>query len=167
MNEDGGLKVFFPNNSFVTDSTLTHTNTPRDGGNDHIVCYGTGQFSTAVTWRNGSGERLVQCYQVCEGCGTRCQRNGAVNVDPTLLRHTHIHMYTNSSAYVNQDLECRLLGSGGQSSFIGVYLKDGGESCMYHSFCLHKYVVKIYWQHSTSVSSYLFTLHAQFTEKGI
>ena len=39
-------------------------------------------------------------------------------------------MYANSSAYVNQDLECRLLESGGLSSSIGVYLKDGGESCV-------------------------------------
>ena len=131
LNEDGGLSVFFPNNSFVTNTTLTHTNTPRDGGNDHIVCYGMGQFTTAVTWRSSSGERLAQCDQICQGCGKRkCQRNGGVNVDPTLLKNTHIHMYTNSSAYVNQDLECRLKGSGGSSLFIGVYLKDGGESCI-------------------------------------
>ena len=130
-NEDGGLKVFFPNNSFVTNSTLTRTNTPRDGGNDHVVCYGTGQFTTTVTWRSSSGVRLKQCNQICQGCGTKkCQRNGGVGVDLSLLGHTHIHMYTNSSAYVNQDLECRLKGSGGQSSFIGVYLKDGGESCI-------------------------------------
>ena len=131
LNEDGGLKVFFPNNSFVTNSTLTHTNTPRNGGNDHIVCYGMGQFTTTVTWHNTSGVRLEQCHQTCQGCGTRCRHNGGVSVDPTLLRHTHIHMYTNSSAYENQDLECRLFGPGGLSSFIGVYLKDGGESCMF------------------------------------
>ena len=131
LNEDGGLKVFFPNNSFVTNTSLTHTNTPWNGGNDHIVCYGTGQFSTAVAWRNSSGERLEQCQQYCQGCGTKCQRNGGVSVDPNLLRHTHIHMYTNSSAYVNQDLECRRLGTDGLSSFIGVYLKDGGESCLF------------------------------------
>ena len=131
LNEDGGLKVFFPNNSFVTNSTLTHTNTPRDGGNDHIVCYGMGQFNTAVTWRNSGGERLVQCEQTCQGCGVLCRRNGGVGVDPTLLKHTHIHMYTNSSAYVNQDLQCRWFGLGHPSSFIGVYLKDGGESCLF------------------------------------
>ena len=126
LNEDGGLQVFFPNNSFVTNSTLTHTNTPRNGGNNHIVCYGTGPFTTTVTWRNSSGERLEQCHQTCQGCGVVCLRNSGVSVDPTLLKHTHMHMYTNSNAYVNQDLECRLLS--GQSSFIGVYLKDGGES---------------------------------------
>ena len=131
LNEDGGLKVFFPNNSFVTNSTLTHTNTPRNGGNDHIVCYGTGQFSTTVVWRNSSGERLEQCLQTCQGCGTICRRLGGVSVDPSLHKHTHIHMYTNSNAYVNQDLECRLLESGGLSSFIGVYLKDEGESCLF------------------------------------
>ena len=124
LNEDGGLKVFFPNNSFVTNSTLTHTNTPRNGGNDHVVCYGMGK---AVAWRNSNGERLEQCNQTCQECGTRCRRNGGVSVNPTLLGHTHIHMYTNSNAYVNQDLECRLLGSGGPSSIIGVYLKDGGK----------------------------------------
>ena len=127
LNEDGGLSVFFPNNSFVTNTSLTHTNTPRNGGNDHIVCYGTGQFTTTVTWHNSSGERLVQCNQTCQECGTRCRRNGGVGVDPSLLKHTHIHMYTNSHAYVNQDLECRSLGSGGLLSSIGVYLKDGGE----------------------------------------
>ena len=81
----------------------------------------------AVVWRNSSGKRLEQCNQTCQGCGIRCRGNGGVGVDPTLLGHTHIHMYTNSSAYVNQDLECRLLGSGGPSSIIGVYLKDGGK----------------------------------------
>ena len=29
VNEDGGLRVFFPRNSFVTNTTLTHTNCPR------------------------------------------------------------------------------------------------------------------------------------------
>ena len=135
LNEDGGLNVFFPNNSFIINTTLTHTNTPRDGGNDHIVCYGTGQFSTAVTWRNSSGERLEQCLARCQGCGTKCRHNGGVSVDPLLLRHTHIHMYTNSSAYLNQDLGCRLLGSGGPSSFLGVYLKDGGEYCIIVCVC--------------------------------
>ena len=129
LNEDGGLNVFFPNNSFVINTTLTHTNTPRSGGNDHIVCYGRSRFTTAVTWRNSGGERLEQCQQICHGCGTICRRNGGIGVDPTLHKHTHIHMYTNSSAYVNQDLGCQLLGSRGQSSFLGVYLKDGGESC--------------------------------------
>ena len=137
LNEDGGLNVFFPNNSFIINTTLTHTNTPRDGGNDHVVCYGTGQFSTAVTWHNSSGERLEQCFARCHGCGTKCRRNGGVSVDPTLLRHTHIHMYTNSSAFVNQDLECRLFGSGGRSSFLLVYLKDGRESCIIVCVCIY------------------------------
>ena len=137
LNEDDGLKVNFPRNSFVTNSTLTHTNSPRGEapgaprGNDHIVCYGMGMHTTTVIWRNSSGQRLENCSAPCRGCGSRCERNGGVGVDPTLLKHTHIHMYTNSSAYVNQDLECRLKGSGGQSSFIGVYLKDGGESSIH------------------------------------
>ena len=134
LNEDGGLKVFFPMNSFVTNSTLTHTNSPRGEspgaprGNDHIVCYGMGMFTTTVTWHNSSGERLEDCGEPCRDCGSKCQRNGGVGVDPTHLRHTRIHLYTNSSAYVNQDLECRLFGQGGSSTFIGVYLSDGGES---------------------------------------
>ena len=137
LNEDGGLKVFFPNNSFVINTTLTRTNTPRNGGNDHIVCYGTGQFTTTVMWRNSSGERMEQCISRCHGCGTKCRRNGGVSVDPSLLKHTHIHMYTNSNAYVNQDLECRLLGSEDLSSFLGVYLKDGGESCIIVCVCIY------------------------------
>ena len=137
LNEDGGLKVFFPNNSFVINTTLTHTNTPRDGGNDHIVCYGTSQITTTVTWRNSSGERLEQCHQPCQGCGTKCRRNGGVGVDSSLLKHTHIHMYTNSSAYVNQDLGCRMFGSRGLSSFLRVYLKDGGESCIIVCVCIY------------------------------
>ena len=168
LNEDGGLNVFFPNNSFVINTTLTHTNTPRNGGNDHIVCYGTGQFTTAVTWRNSSGERLTQCIARCLGCGTICQRNGGVGVGPTLLKHTHIHMYTNSSAYVNQDLECRLLESGGLSSFLGVYLKDGSESCIIVCVCIY-----MWWKFNDKIAlttqvprkvvfphTYLFTLHA-------
>ena len=132
MNEDGGLRVFFPNNSFVTNSTLTHTNSPRGGqeaprGNDHIVCYGEGQYTTKVKWHNSSGGALEECAQPCRDCGGRCVRNGGVGADPPLLRHTHIHMYTNSTAYVNQDLECRTFGGASSSVFIGVYLQDGGE----------------------------------------
>ena len=134
MNEDGGLRVFFPNNSFVTNSTLTHTNSPRGGqgaprGNDHIVCYGESQHTTKVIWHNNGG-LLEECAQPCRDCGGRCVRNGGVGADPPLLRHTHIHMYTNSTAYVNQDLECRTFGLASSSIFIGVYLKDGGE---YHN----------------------------------
>ncbi len=134
MNEDGGLRVFFPNNSFVTNTTLTHTNSPRGvqeaaRGNDHIVCYGEGQFTTRVIWHN-SGGVLEECAQPCPDCHDRCVRNGGVGADPPLLRHTHIHMYTNSTAYVNQDLECRTYGQASLSIFIGMYLKDGGE---YHN----------------------------------
>ena len=132
LNEDGGLNVFFPNNSFVTNSTLTHTNTSRNGGNDHIVCYGEGQFTTTVTWRNSSGERLVQCSERCHDCNEGCVSNGGVAVDPSHLQHTHIHLHTDSSAYVNQDLECRLLRPGGKPTSIGVYLKNGSELCMYY-----------------------------------
>ena len=168
LNDDGGLKVFFPNNSFIINTTLTHTITPRDGGNDHIVCYGTGQFSTTVTWHNLSGERLEQCHQTCHGCGTICRRNGGVTVDPTLLKHTHIHMFTNSSAYVNQNLGCRLLGSGSLSSFLGVYLKDGGEYCIIVCACIY-----MWWKFNDKIAlttqvprkfvfphTYLFALHA-------
>ena len=154
LNEDGGLNVFFPNNSVVTNSTLTHTNTPRNGGTDHIVCYGMSNFTTTVTWHNSSGERLEGCGgQKCQGCGSRCQRNGGVGVDPSLLRHTHIHVYTSSNAYENQDLECRLYGGGGIPSFIGVYLKEGGESCIVQFVYIHAWMLK-YTQYTIMVDSY-------------
>ena len=131
LNEDGELRVFFPNNSFVTNTTLTHTNSPRTTGgatgNDHIVCYGSSQTTTTVTWHNSSGVRLEDCGGRCSDCGGRCVRNGGVGVDKPHLRRTDIHMYTDSPAYVNQDLECRMFGIGGISAFIGVYLKDGGK----------------------------------------
>ena len=53
--------------------------------------------------------------------------NGAVGVDLPLNGSTDIHMFTTVSAYVNQDLECRVNVSGGQSASIGVYLRGGGE----------------------------------------
>ena len=65
LNEDGGLNVFFPNNSFVTNSTLTHTNSPRGErqgaprGNDHIVCCGEGRHTTKVIWHNNGG--VLEC----------------------------------------------------------------------------------------------------------
>ena len=73
--------------------------------------------------------RLEDCgvVNLCRDCGPKCLRNGGVGVDKPHLRCTDIHMYTNSPAYVNQDLECRMFGIGGTSAFIGVYLKDGGE----------------------------------------
>ena len=138
LNEDGGFRVFFPNNSFVTSTTLTHTNSPRGGytGNDHIACYGGDPQAAQVTWHNSSGGQLLECLDnvgpnnaiapaPCHECGGRCQANGAVGQDSPVNGHTDIHMYTDSPAYVNQDLECRV--SGGQSAFIGVYLKNGGE----------------------------------------
>ena len=134
LNEDDGLRVFFPRNSFVTNTTLTHTNNPRvqspgaPAGNDHIVCYG-GSLQAGldqVPWYNNGGTRqLVACVGPCNDCGGRCAGNGGVGVDSPLNGQTDIHMYTSSPAYVNQDLECRV--SGGQSAFIGVYLKNGGE----------------------------------------
>ena len=141
LNEDGGLRVFFPRNSFVTNSILTHTITPRSqtqgapAGNDHIVCIGGSTQATQVTWHNSSGGQLQVCHKFfgpapCLDCGTLCQGNGAVGVDPPLNGHTDIHMYTDSTAYVNQDLECQV--SDGQSAFIGVYLKHGGEFVVSH-----------------------------------
>ena len=130
LNEDGALRVFFPWNSFVPNTTLTRTNSPRSivngngVGNDHIVCYG-GSTTVQVTWHNSNGGQLESCAAPCGDCGGRCIRNGGVNADPQDNVHTDIHMYTDSTTYVNQDLECRL--SGGPSAFIGVYLKSGGE----------------------------------------
>ena len=141
MNEDGGLRVFFPRNSFVTNTTLTHTNSPRvespgaPAGNDHIACYGGDPQLAQVTWHNSSGQLQVCKVKavngnelvpaVCQDCGSLCRANGAVGQDRKENGYTDIHMYINSSAYVNQDLECRVFG--GQSAFIGVYLKNGGE----------------------------------------
>ena len=134
LNDAGGLRVFFPRNSFVTNTTLTHTNTPRQLsgstalGDDHIVCYG-GNLQAGpdqVPWYNNGGTRqLSACASPCIDCGPRCVGNGAVGVDPPLSGQTDIHMYTNVASYVNQDLECRAPNS--LSAFIGVYLESGGE----------------------------------------
>ena len=139
VNENGGLIVFFPRNSFVTNTTLTRTNSPRmevgATGNDHIACYGGDPQAAQVTWHNSGGGQLLECMDnvnftntvgpaPCRDCGGRCIANGAVGQDGPVNGHTDIHMYTDSPAYVNQDLECRV--SGGQSAFIGVYLKNGG-----------------------------------------
>ena len=140
LNEDGGLRVFFPRNSFVTNTTLTRTNSPRmEGGatgNDHIACYGGDPLAAQVTWHDSSGGQLLECRSdtgaaPCRDCGGQCQANGAVGQDRPVNGHTDIHMYTDSSAYVNQDLECQV--SGGQSAFIGVYLKNGGEMVSLHT----------------------------------
>ena len=132
LNEDGGLRVFFPRNSFVTNTTLTHTNSPRQFpggtalGDDHIVCYGGNLQADQVPWYNNGGTRQLEaCVGPCNDCGGRCVGNGGVGVDSPLNGQTDIHMYTNVASYVNQDLECRV--SGGQSAFIGVYLKNRGE----------------------------------------
>ena len=139
VNEDGGLRVFFPRTSFVTNTTLTHTNTPRfespeaARGNDHIVCYGGNLQSSQAPWYNSnSGVRLAACGQPCRDCGDLCVGNGGVGVDPPLNGQTHIHMYTDLPAYVNQDLECR--APNGRSAFIGVYLESGGELVPYVYF---------------------------------
>ena len=143
LNEDGGLKVFFPRNSFVTNTTLTHTNNPLDSfpdrgiGNDHIACYGGDPQAAQVTWHNSSGGALAHCIHEgtpvpCEGCGPTCENNGAVGVDPSLNGHTSIHLFTVNSNYVNQDLQCQV--NGGQSAFIGVYvMSEGGFRSTHNS----------------------------------
>ena len=138
LNDDGGLRVFFPWNSFVTNTTLTHTNTPRKAlfidpavGNDHIVCNGGSDLTLFVAWHSITGQ-LVACENPCIACGPRCQHNGGVGVDPQGNAHTDIHMYTDSPSYVNQDLECQV--QNGQSAFIGVYLINGGECCVLYVF---------------------------------
>ena len=134
LNEDDGLKVFFPNSSFVTNSTLTKTTKSGHptGGNNHIACYGGDPQAAQVTWHNSSGPLAVcldgkKAPTHCSGCGLVCQGNGAVGLDPPQHGYTDIHMFTGKLNYVNQDLQCRVNVSGGQSGFIGVYLKDGGE----------------------------------------
>ena len=134
LNEDGGLSVFFPRNSFVTNTTLTHTNNPRSGvpqagiGNNHIVCYGgTGE----VAWHNITGPLQTcvsedgQRFSPCGGCGSICTNNGGVGLDPRRGGHTNIHMFIDSTGCRNQDLQCRVVRSR-KSAFIGVYLKNGG-----------------------------------------
>ena len=132
VNEDGGLRVFLPRNSFVTNTTLTHTNSPRQFtintplGNDHIVCYSGNLQAGQVPWYNNGGARqLSACVTPCADCGGCCKGNGGVGVDPALNGQTDIHMFTNVASYVNQDLECR--APNGLSAFIGVYLDSGGE----------------------------------------
>ena len=158
MNEDGDLRVFFPRNSFVTNNTLTHTNSPRRGfntnvfGNDHIVCYGGNAEAAQIKWHNSSGQLAVCLHRtspaLCVFCGGLCQGNGGIGVDPPLNGSTDIHMYTESNAFVNQDLECRV--SGGQSAFIGVYLKNGGQ-----------FIASHFWHCSTNHSALgtLYQLH--------
>ena len=70
-------------------------------------------------------DRLGTTAMPCEGCGSACERNSAVGVDPSLNGHTSIHLFTDDPNYVNEDLQCQVYG--GQSSFIGVYLSGGGE----------------------------------------
>ena len=134
LNEDGGLKVFFPTNSFVTNSTLTNTTKSGrpTGGNDHIACYGGDPQAAQVTWHDSSGWPLDVCRggpnslpAPCGRCGPVCVGNGAVGLDPSEQGHTDIHLFTGDPRYVKQDLQCRVYD--GQSTFIGVYLKDGGE----------------------------------------
>ena len=145
LNEDGGLKVFFPRNSFVTNTTLTITSTPRNRipstgiGNDHIACYGGDPQAAQVTWHDSSGGALTQCLGggpdpqpvPCLGCGPACEHNGAVGVDPSLNGRTSIYLFTDDPNYVNQDLQCRV--NGGQSALIGVYLMNGGGFSSTHN----------------------------------
>ena len=82
-------------------------------GNDHIACYGGDPQAAQVTWHNSIGGQLLECADtvgLCHDCGPRCQANGAVGQDHPVNGHTDIHMFTNSNAYVNQDLECRVSG---------------------------------------------------------
>ena len=149
MNEDGDLRVFFPRNSFVTNTTLTHTNSPRQQGgavgNDHIVCYSGSTQAAQLTWHSSSGVLLEVCHVPCGDCGGRCIRNGAVGVDPQDGVHTDIHMYTDSTGYVNQDLECRV--SSDPSAFIGVYLKNGGQFVVAHYSTNHPALCTLYQSH--------------------
>ena len=145
LNEDGGLKVFFPRNSFVANTTLTRTDTLRDVfpdmgiGNDHIACYGGDPQAAQVTWHDSSGGALGVCRDgpngppiPCEACGPICENNGGVGVDPPLNGHTSIHLFTDDPNYVNQDLQCRVIGD--QSALIGVYLRnEGGFSSTHNS----------------------------------
>ena len=162
VNVDGGLGVFFPINSFVTNSTLTKTTKSGRpaGGNDHIACYGGDPQAAQVTWHDSGGGPLAVCLSnsqpaPCPACGSICGRNGAVGLDPPQQGHTDIHLFTGDPRYVNQDLQCRVSVSGGQSAFIGVYLSNrGGEVvCLF----MGMYEFSILLAHITN------TLHASLT----
>ena len=77
-----------------------------------------------VKWHNSDGP-LEDCGAPCLACGSRCVRNSGANEDRPVNGRSDLHLFNTSSAYVNQDLECRV--SGGPSAFIGVYLKSGRE----------------------------------------
>ena len=132
LNEDGGLKVFFPNNSFVTNTTLTKTTINTRPTDNHIACYGRDPQAAQVTWHN-SGGPLAVCNLNgnpvnCTGCGPSCKRNGAVGVNAPLDGRTSVHFFLPLlTDYKNQVLQCQVNIPGGQSAFIGVYLKDVGE----------------------------------------
>ena len=136
LNENGGLRVLFPNNSFVTNELLTNTNTPRGLADDHIACYGGDPNAAQVTWHNSSGP-LVPCRDgnedpvACTGCGGVCKGNGAVGVDAPVNGRNSIHFFLTLPVYKNQVLQCRV--DGGQSAFIGVYLMNGGECHLCHT----------------------------------
>ena len=151
VNEDGDLRVFVPRNSFITNTTLTQTNTPRGGGTgkDHIACYGGDPQAKQISWHNND-RQLTACkseeqFTKCKTCGYRCEANGAVGVDPPLNGNTDIYMYISSGKYYNQDLKCQV--AGGKSAFIGVYLKDGGEFSVtihyYWTYLQHLFACKM------------------------
>ena len=138
--------MFFPRNSFVTNTTLTNTNTPRDAnpsdgtGRDHIACYGGDPQAAQVTWHDSNGGALRVCSDgsrpvFCVSCGGICDNSGGVGIDPSLNGHTTIHLFTDDTSYVNQDLQCRV--NGDQSAFIGVYLRnEGGFSSTHNSLAI-------------------------------
>ena len=106
LNDDGGVEVFFPDNSFVTNTTLTHTNTPRRDGEDHIAFYGGDPLDAQVTWHNSGGllqgcsggnEQLVPC----EGCGPICQANKwcCWRRPSTQWKHRYPHVHYHQSLY--------------------------------------------------------------------
>ena len=132
LNDDGGVGVFFPNNSFVTNTTLTHTNTPPTGGNDHLACHGA-----QVKWYNRR-QQLRECTS--KGFATRCELCGSICIENS-MGHANIHIFTGSSGYMNQELLCRV--SSGQSAFIGVFLKNGGGYMIWfvlYNTHIHSYV---------------------------
>ena len=144
--------MFFPRNSFVTNIALTRTNSPRTiggaTGNDHIVCDG-GSATLQIRWHRSSGMQLMACVSPCMDCGQLCLGNGAVGVDPQDDEHTDIHMYTDSTAYRNQDLQCRASnGPTVRLAFIGVYLKDGSEFAWYQTEMVSINYLLLLWQPS-------------------
>ena len=105
LNECGNLRVFFPRSSFVTNTTLTHTNSPPTyngvaTSHNHIVCYGGDTTMAQVKWHNSNGP-LEDCGAPCQACGGKCKRNGGVGEDQPVNGRSDIHLFNTSLTHLH------------------------------------------------------------------